>query len=98
MNIIWRAAAQDDLNRAFDYILEHNPAAVLRLYETIRQRVERLADHPALGRAGRIADTRELVIVGTRYLVAYTVDRRIDAVIILRILHGAQEWPERFES
>jgi toxin ParE1/3/4 len=98
MNVVWRKAAQADLDGIFDYIIESNPQAALRLYETIRSRVERLADHPALGRAGRVPDTRELVIPGTPYLVAYTVDRRIDAVVILRVLHGRQNWPEEFED
>jgi plasmid stabilization system protein ParE len=35
--------------------------------------VERLSRFPALGRPGRIAGTRELVVPGTRYLVPYRV-------------------------
>jgi toxin ParE1/3/4 len=98
MNIIWRRAAEADLDGVFEYVLQSNPAAALRLYETIRRQVERLADYPGLGRAGRVEDTRELVIAGTPYLVAYTVDRRIDAVVILRVLHGRQQWPEAFNE
>jgi toxin ParE1/3/4 len=95
MNILWRQDAEDDLNAAFDYILERDVEAALRLYQTIRSAVERLADHPQLGRAGRVADTRELVVSGTSYLVAYLIDVRLDAVIILRVLHGAQRWPDQ---
>lgn len=98
MNIVWRKAAQADLDSIFDYLVDANPQAALRLYTAIRSRVERLADHPAFGRAGRVPDTRELVIAGTPYLVAYTVDRRIDAVVVLRVLHGRQNWPEEFEG
>jgi toxin ParE1/3/4 len=98
MNIVWRRAAAVDVDKAVDYILQYDPGAALRLYETIRKAVERLADHPALGRAGRVADTRELAIAGTPYLVAYTVDNRINAVIILRVLHGRQNWPEGFDQ
>lgn len=94
MNIVWRRAVEADLDKAVDYILQYSPGAALRLYATIRNGVERLAEHPALGRAGRVADTRELAIAGTPYLVAYTVDRHIDAVVILRVLHGRQNWPE----
>ena len=98
MKILWRKVAQDDLNGAFDYILDFDPQAALRLYETIRARVELLAGHPALGRAGRVPDTRELVIPGTPYLVAYTVDRRLDAVVVLRVLHGRRQWPEESDT
>ncbi|MFS8050952.1 type II toxin-antitoxin system RelE/ParE family toxin, partial [Rhizobium sp. BR 314] len=52
----------------------------------------RLMDFPASGRVGRIAGTRELVINGTPYVAAYAETQ--SAVRILRILHGAQEWPD----
>jgi toxin ParE1/3/4 len=94
MKIIWRAAAEADLDEAFDYLVERSPDAALRTYEAIRKRVELLVDHPGLGRTGRVEGTRELVISGTAYIVPYTVDSRIDAVIILRVLHGARLWPE----
>jgi toxin ParE1/3/4 len=45
-----------------------------------------------MGRKGRIEGTRELVISRTPYIAAYRiVDENIR---ILRILHGAQQWPE----
>src|SRR2546429_509388 len=61
MNIVWRKAAQADLDGIFDYLVDANPQAALRLYAAIRSRVERLADHPAFGRAGRVPDTGVLV-------------------------------------
>jgi toxin ParE1/3/4 len=98
MNNLWRKAAQDDLDAAIDYILEYDPQAALHLFETIRARVEQLTNYPALGRAGRVPNTRELVIGGTPYLVAYTVDQWLDAVVVLRVLHGRQRWPEEFDT
>ncbi len=96
MQLLWLDRAEDDLVEIVDYLIERDPGAALRSYEAIRQQVELLATQPAIGRAGRVRDTRELVIARTPYLVAYTVDRRIDAVIILRVLHGAQQWPDEF--
>jgi toxin ParE1/3/4 len=43
------------------------------------------------GRAGRIANTRELVLPRLPYLVVYRVDE--DRVLILNIVHGARRWP-----
>jgi len=40
-----------------------------------------------------VAGTRELVIVGTPYIVPYRVEN--DAVQIITVLHGAQKWPDR---
>ena len=59
--------------------------------DAIEEAVRRLADHPRMGRPGRVKGTRELVISGTPYVIAYRVKR--DAVVILRLLHGAQRWP-----
>ncbi|ETW99518.1 MAG: hypothetical protein ETSY1_14765 [Candidatus Entotheonella factor] len=94
MRIFWEEDAEEDLDKIFEYILEDNPQAVLRMVDRIRQAVQRLIEHPHLGRAGRVADTRELVISGTPYLVPYQV--LDDRIVILRVLHGARQWPEGF--
>jgi addiction module RelE/StbE family toxin len=70
-----------------------NPTAASRMVERIRASVKRLATSPALGRPGRVAGTRELVIPHTPYIVPYRV--KGDVVQIITILHGAQRWPER---
>jgi toxin ParE1/3/4 len=57
--------------------------------------VDILARHPFAGRKGRVPDTRELVISGTPFLVAYRIEKK--EVRILAVLHAAREWPEEFE-
>jgi plasmid stabilization system protein ParE len=51
-----------------------------------------LAQFPVMRRSGRIEGTRELVISGTPYIATYGVDG--ETIRILRVLHGAQQWPE----
>jgi len=94
VRVIWRPRAETDLSDLFEYLLERNPTAALRILETIRRQVALLADQPHLGRPGRVADIRELVIPRTPYLVAYTVDRAHDTVFLLRVLNGARRWPD----
>jgi addiction module RelE/StbE family toxin len=94
VQILWLDQAEKDLGEAFDYLLVRSPRAGRRIYEVIRDGVTELADYPGLGRPGRLAGTRELVIVSTPYVIAYTVDQRLDAVIMLRVLHGARRWPD----
>jgi len=74
-------------------IAAENPTAAIRIIERIRAAVTRLAGSPALGRPGRVAGTRELVIPHTPYIVPYRVNG--DVVQIIIILHGAQRWPDR---
>ncbi len=93
MRIAWLPRATRDLESIVVYLLDHDRGAARRLNETIRSRVALLAEQPALGRAGRIPNTRERIIGGTPYIVAYTVDHRRDVVIVLCVLHGARQWP-----
>jgi len=74
-------------------IAADNPTAASRMIERIRAAVTRLAASSALGRLGRVADTRELVIPHTPYIVPYRV--KGDVVQIITIFHSAQRWPDR---
>ena len=86
----WRETARADLLAIVDYISDHNPDAAQRLKDDIEARVAQLPTHPRLYRAGRIPGTREM-LVRSNYLVIYQETPR--AVIVLRVLHGAQQWP-----
>jgi len=89
MDIVWRQVALNGLENARQYIAQHNPSAANRVFEAIPTSVRHLADTPNIGRPGRVDGTRELVVVGTPYIVAYAVvDSRIN---ILAVQHGAQE-------
>lgn len=53
-----------------------------------------LTTFPRQGRIGRRPETREMVVPKTPFLIAYRV--REDRIEILRVMHGAQRWPESF--
>jgi plasmid stabilization system protein ParE len=38
-----------------------------------------------------VAGTRELVVIGTPYIVIYRIEAT--AIVVLRVLHAAQRWP-----
>ena len=94
MEITWRRIALSDLEAIRRYIAQENPAAAARVRATIRNAVEQLADHPHLGRPGRVDGTRELVVPGTPFIVVYRV--LSNRLRILAVIHGARRWPERF--
>jgi toxin ParE1/3/4 len=93
VKIDWLPIAERNRASQLAYVAERNPQAAIDMGDAIEAAVRRLADHPRIGRPGRIRGTRELVVSGTPYVVAYRVER--DAVVILRLLHGAQRWPSR---
>ena len=84
----------DDRTAIFDYVSEDNFVAAVRLDDMIQADAERLEQFPEMGRDGRIAGTRELVIAGTSYIAAYSIDK--GEVKVWRVLHGAQRWPDTF--
>ena len=92
MKVRWLDQAVEDLKAMRAYIARHNPSAAGDVAQRIRDAVRILGNYPAVGRAGRAPNTRELVIAGTPYILPYRV--RAGSVEILRVLHGAQQWPE----
>jgi toxin ParE1/3/4 len=94
MRLKWSAPALEDRLAIFDYIESDNPHAAVRVDNCIREQVKQLVGSPELGRRGRVTGTHELIVAHTPYIAAYRITN--DVVIILRILHGAQLWPEEF--
>jgi toxin ParE1/3/4 len=98
VKLLWLPRAESDLDGICDYIGQYNPHAAWNIYQHVRGKVEALPVQPGLGRPGRVHGTRELVITNTPYLVAYTVRPLLDAVVILRVMHGAQQWPSELDE
>ena len=94
MKIFWTRSAKRQLASAYEYILGDNARAADEVLDRILQSVRQLADFPLSGRIGRVNNTRELVIVGTPYIVAYRIKR--NEVQILALLHGKRRWPKSF--
>ena len=84
-----------DREAIFDYIEADSPRVAVRIDDRIEAQVDHLIDTPEIGRPGRIAGTRELVVQRTPYIATYRIDD--DVVRILRVLHGAQQWPEEMD-
>ena len=93
MRVKWLRSALANLDAEARYISEDNPSAASATVLAIVKAVEHLEKYPAMGRAGRVTGTRELVVPGTPYIVPYRV--RIDVIEIIRVFHGARKWPEK---
>jgi addiction module RelE/StbE family toxin len=91
----WSKHARADLLVIIDFISDDNPDAAQRLKDDIEEKASKLPEHPKLYRPGRVDGTREMV-VRSNYVVVYSEDAHV--VSILRVLHGAQQWPPAGED
>jgi plasmid stabilization system protein ParE len=78
------------------YIAQDDPQAAVVLVKHVLDMADALAEYPAVGRPGRVPETRELIITGTPYLIPYRVKGK--AVEILRVFHGSRRWPSSFDD
>ncbi|MHB8354731.1 MAG: type II toxin-antitoxin system RelE/ParE family toxin [Burkholderiales bacterium] len=93
MQVRWLRRALENLDDEAAYIATDNPRTAAELVLHMQDSAAMLADHPNMGRPGRIAGTSELVITRFSYVLPYRV--RGGAVEILRVFHTARKWPRR---
>ena len=94
LSIRWLRVALANLDDIATYIAKDDPDAAYRVVSRVQEAASRLPYHPDLGRTGRVEGTRELIIAGTPYTVVYKRGDR--EIVVLRVFHGAREWPDRF--
>ena len=90
MIIRWTPTALRDLESLDACSAEDAPLAAAATLERILSGIEALKRHPEMGRRGRVAGTRELVVAP--YIVAYRAAK--SAIQILAVIHGARRWPD----
>lgn len=93
MQVKWLAKALNNLTDETDYIAKESPTNAKAFFAHVLASVEQLKEHPHLGRAGRVAGTRELVITHYPYIVPYRI--RNDKVEVLRVFHTARASPKQ---
>ena len=94
MALKWTKTALHNLGNIAEYIAKDNPERARTFIQEVREKTNVLSEFPNVGRAGRVAVTRELV-AHKNYIVAYRV-KGAD-IQILRVHHVAQKYPDRFE-
>lgn len=95
MRVRWTTDAADDLERICDYIAESRPDAARRVAQSVVERIGTLKTFPNLGRDGRVQGTREISFPPLPFVAIYEVLEKQGEVWVLRLLHGAQQWPPR---
>jgi toxin ParE1/3/4 len=94
MAVKWLKTALQNLGAIADYIALDNPERAVTFIQEIREKTNVLPDFPSVGRSGRVAGTRELV-VHKNYIVIYRM--KGESIEILRVRHVAQKHPETIQ-
>jgi addiction module RelE/StbE family toxin len=90
MRIRWTVPATGDLEEIKNYIQQHYPHFAELTVRLIYERIRSLKASPNKGRPGHFAGTQELVLAPLPYIFVYLL--REDAIEILHIHHGSQNW------
>jgi toxin ParE1/3/4 len=91
MRLRWTTPAAHDLYNIVQRIQKDNPTVAAEVAKSLYDGCGSLTDFPRRGRNGRIPGTRELVFPRLPYIVVYKIQDQI--VEVVRIYHGAQDWP-----
>lgn len=93
MKIVWTPRSRRNLRDTARYLTQFNPLAAMSMVRTVRAAPQQLLQYPASGRPGRVDGTRELVVIGTAYILPYRVHH--DSIEILAVIHSSRQWPDK---
>ena len=90
MNLIWAPQSLEDRKQIYAFIFEHDSHAANVLDDLFNSQANQLLTFPEMGKPGRVAGTRELV-VHKHYLLVYTCSP--DEIRIVTVLHTSRQYP-----
>jgi len=93
MKVVWSRRAIRHLVCLREYIEKDSEQNAALVAKRILEAVDTLRSHPEMGRPGRMVGTRELVVVGTPYVIPYRVRR--ERLELIAVFHGRQKWPAK---
>jgi toxin ParE1/3/4 len=91
MNVIWSPRAIRHLVAIREFIEKDSDGNAAAIATRILDAIEVLRTQPQMGRPGRLAGTRELVVSGTPNIVPYRVRR--ERLELLAVFDGRGQWP-----
>jgi len=94
MHVEWTRTALLNLDSAIEHIAKDRPMAAKDVGQRIWDTARLLADHPGMGRPGRVPGTRELVIPNLPFILPYANNN--ESIYILRVMHTSMKWPKAF--
>lgn len=92
------AQAIDDLADIWSYIAADNAPAADKLVAGLLESFDRTAEFPHLGRAADEVREGLRLLPRGNYLLVYQVQAATRTIELVRVLHGARDWPRLFSS
>ena len=90
-NIVWTEEAERWLKDIYDYIVQDNPVAAMKVVEDIYERAQVLATFPQIGHKYRTEPEGEIrLLLYGHYRIAYLIKGR-GRIDIIGVFHGALE-------
>jgi addiction module RelE/StbE family toxin len=90
VNLIWSPQSIEDRKQIYAFIAEDNPRAADELDELFKYQAKQLLTFPDMGKPGRVATTRELVVY-KHYILVYVCKE--NTIAILTVLHTSRQYP-----
>ncbi|WP_337264268.1 MULTISPECIES: type II toxin-antitoxin system RelE/ParE family toxin [unclassified Serratia (in: enterobacteria)] len=94
MEIKWLRKATINFDDEYEWLYQENPQAAAEFARDVFRQVNLLVTHPALGRAGRVMGTREIVMHSFPYLIPYRIKN--NEIHIFRVFHTRRRPPEKY--
>lgn len=96
MRVKWTRKALINLNDAVNFIANDKPGAAGTVAQRIWDAGQMIGDQPGMGRPGRVAGIRELILHDLPFILPF---REKDGVVyILRVIHTSMKWPDKLFS
>lgn len=90
--------AIDDLADIWDYIAADNVAAADKLVRSLLALFEKTADFPQLGHAAEEIAPEIRILSRGNYILIYRLIPAEKTVELVRVVHGARDWPALLET
>jgi toxin ParE1/3/4 len=93
MRIRWSETALSELDGIFSYIQQNARSAAIAVVERIEALAALLEEFPLVGHLTDEAGVRVLAVVRYPFLIFYAIDDAAGEIVILHVLHTAQQRP-----
>lgn len=91
MRVIIEEPAVADIDGLAAWVAKDSSQSARLVVQRILQTIDRLGLFPDMGHAGRDEGTYERGVSDTPYIVVYEVRKKPSAVLVIAVVHGAQD-------